>query len=146
MVRYLYCFDIQMGVPSMSSYRAAPRRGHLDRLKRIYGYINLNSHGAILSRINIPDHESQSMPTQYDWSATVYGTAKEGLPSDMPTPKGKTMRTTTYQDANIHHDMITGCAVSGIIHLLNQTPVHWFCKEQKNFGTATYGSEFMFAR
>jgi hypothetical protein len=35
-------FDIQMGVTSMSSFRVAPRQGHLDRLKRIYGYLKRN--------------------------------------------------------------------------------------------------------
>ena len=30
-------FDIQTAVMTLSSFRAAPRRGHLDRAKRIYG-------------------------------------------------------------------------------------------------------------
>jgi hypothetical protein len=36
--------------------------------------------------------------------------------------------------------------MSGIIHLLNQTPIQWFCKKQNVVETATYGSEFMVAR
>jgi hypothetical protein len=126
----------------MCSYRAAPCRGHLDRLKRMYG-IKRNPHRAIRFRVNIPDHESQYMPTQHDWSSTVHGNMKDERPSDMPTPKGKTMRTTTNQDANLHHDIFTGRVASGIIQLLNQTPVYWFCKKQKTVETATYGSEFL---
>jgi uncharacterized protein YciI len=34
-------FDIATAVMSMSRFRVAPREGHLDRLKRIYGYISL---------------------------------------------------------------------------------------------------------
>ena len=31
--------DITTAVMSMSSFRAAPRKGHLDRIRRIYGYL-----------------------------------------------------------------------------------------------------------
>ena len=64
----------------------------------------------------------------------------------MPEPKWKALRTTTYQDSNLYHNLVTGRAISGIIHLLNQTPIFWFCKKQQSVATATYGSEFMFAR
>jgi hypothetical protein len=36
--------------------------------------------------------------------------------------------------------------MSGIIHMVNQTPIQWFCKKQNVVETATYGSEFMVAR
>ena len=139
-------FDIHLSVASMSSFRSAPRQGHLDRLKRIYGYVKRNPDGAIRFRVNIPDHESQGVPVRQDWSSTVYGNTKEELPPDMPEPKGKALRTTTYQDANLYHNWVTGRAMSGIIHLLNQTPIFWFCKKQQSVATATYGSEFMVAR
>jgi hypothetical protein len=32
-------FDIQTATMTMSRFRAAPREGHLDRLKRMYGYL-----------------------------------------------------------------------------------------------------------
>jgi hypothetical protein len=38
--------------------------------------------------------------------------------------------------------MITGKSATGIIHLLNKTPIDWFCKKQSTIETATYGSEF----
>jgi hypothetical protein len=34
----------------------------------------------------------------------------------------------------------------GIIHLVNQAPVSWFCKFQNSIESATYGSEFVTAR
>ena len=42
--------------------------------------------------------------------------------------------------------MITGRAVTGILHLLNGTPIDWFSKRQATVETATYGSEFVAAR
>jgi Reverse transcriptase (RNA-dependent DNA polymerase) len=139
-------FDILLGVTAMSSYRAAPRVGHLECLKRMYGYIKRNPDGAIRFRVKIPDHESQAIPVKYDWSQTVYGDVTEELPPDMPIPKGKVVRITTYKDANLMHDLITGRSMSGVLHFINQTPVQWFSKKQNVVETATYGSEFMVAR
>jgi Reverse transcriptase (RNA-dependent DNA polymerase) len=139
-------FDIQCGVTAMGSYRVAPRQGHLDALKRIYGYLKRNPSGAIRFRTRIPSHHIHTQPTVFDWSASVYGTNPEEIPPDMPTPKGKAVRTTTYNDANLMHDLVTGRSMSGIIHLLNQTPIQWFSKKQNVVECATYGSEFMAAR
>jgi hypothetical protein len=78
--------------------------------------------------------------------SSVYGDNKEELPFKMPPPKGKPFRTTTYADANLMHCLVTGRSMSGIIHMVNQTPIQWFCKKQNVVETATYGSEFMVAR
>jgi hypothetical protein len=139
-------FDIHLGVATMSSYRCAPRQGHLERLQRMYGYLRRNPSGATRFRVKIPNHEALATPVQYDWTSSVYGNVTEELPPDQPIPRGKLMRTTTYQDANLYHDLVTGRAMSGIIHFVNQTPVISFCKKQKTVETATYGSEFMVAR
>jgi Reverse transcriptase (RNA-dependent DNA polymerase) len=139
-------FDIFIGVATMSGFRIAPRQGHMDRLKRMYGYLKRQPDGAVRFRTGIPDHESRDTPKQYEWINSVYGPNQEELPDDMPTPKGKVMRTTCYADANLLHCLATGRSMSGIIHLLNQTPIQWFCKKQNVVETATYGSEFMVAR
>jgi hypothetical protein len=65
----------------------------------------------------------------------------------MPTPRGNPVRTTTFEDANLMHDLTTGRSCTGILHLVNQTYVEWFSKRQKTVAeTATYGSEFIAAR
>ena len=96
-------------------------------------------------RTELPDYSD--LPDQdHDWARTVYGNVREQRPHDAPTPKGKLVRTTTYKDANLYHDMATGKAVTGIIHFLNGTPVEWFTRKQPTVETATYGSEFSAAR
>jgi hypothetical protein len=139
-------FDIHVGVATMGSFRASPRQGHLTRLKRIYGYIKKFPDGAIRFRTGIPDHESYNNLPNHDWMQTIYGKGSEELPTDMPTPKGNPVRTTTYADANLMHDLVTGRSMSGILHFINQTPILWFAKKQATVETATYGSEFMVAR
>ena len=56
------------------------------------------------------------------------------------------MTTTTYVDANLHHDQGTGKAVTACLHIVNATPSHWYTKRQATVETATYGSEFVAAR
>ena len=53
------------------------------------------------------------------------------------------MTTTTYVDANQHHDQVTGRAVTECLHLVNVTPSHWHTKRQATVETATFGSEFV---
>ena len=53
---------------------------------------------------------------------------------------------TSYVDANLYHDMLTGRSVTAVLHFLNQTPVEWFSKKQPTVETATYGSEFVAAK
>ena len=137
--------DVTTAVMSMSSFRAAPRKGHLDRVKRIYGYLAKFDNAALRIRVNEPDY-SQLQDPVYDWAYSVYGDGEELLPHKMPEPLGNYVTLTHYVDANLYHDMLTGKAVTGILHFANQTPIEWFSKKQSTVETATYGSEFVAAR
>ena len=138
-------FDIQTAVMTLSSFRACPRRGHLDRAKRIVGYIKKFEHATIRFRTDLPD--LSALPEQhFDWSTTVYGDCKEYVPSDMPQPLGKPVITSTYVDANLMHDLLSGKSVTGILHVLNKTPIDWYSKKQATVETATFGSEYVAAR
>jgi hypothetical protein len=53
---------------------------------------------------------------------------------------------TTFWDANLYHDMVTGRAVTRILEMLNKTPMDWYTKRQATVETATYGSEFVAGR
>ena len=68
----------------------------------------------------------------------------EGVYDDpkLPDLKGNPIIMTTYVDANLLHDYVTGRSCTGIIHLYNKTVIDWFSKLQNNVETATYGSEF----
>ena len=88
-----------------------------------------------------------SLPHQeHDWSYSVYGDTKELIPLDIPDPLGRPVVTVSYVDANLFHDLIMGRSVTGIIHMLNLTPIDYFSKKQLTFETATYGSEYVAAR
>ena len=80
-------FDIHDQVATMSRFRAAPRQGHMDRLKRIYSYAIRTKDNAIRFRTEQPDYSF--LPDQdFDWTYSVYGNVHEILPDDMPEPLG----------------------------------------------------------
>ena len=140
-------FDVMGATTTMARFRTEPRIGHLARLKRIYGYLKNRTfkHGAIRFRTGPITHDL-SKDVEYDWERTVYGPVTELKPKEAPPPRGPSVTTTTYCDANLYHDKITGRALSGVLHFVNGTPIDWYCKRQATVETATYGSEFVVAR
>ena len=72
-------------------------------------------HATLQYRTKCPDYSN--LPTaRYDWNMTPYGNVPEEIPDDCPTPLGNPVITTTWVDANLYHDFMTGRSVTGIIH------------------------------
>jgi Reverse transcriptase (RNA-dependent DNA polymerase) len=138
-------FDVHTAVMTMSQFRLAPRKGHLHRLQRIYGYLKRYKHGEIRIRTEIPTF-GDIQDIEYDWKKSVYGDIMEEIPSDIPEPLGKSVVQHSAVDANLQHCLLTGRAVTGVMHFLNSTLADWYCKKQATVETATYGSEFVAAR
>ena len=134
-------FDVQTAVMTLSSFRVAPRQGHLDRLKRVYGYVAKTSHACIRFRTDEPDYSSITI-NDHDWTHTIYRDAKEQLPHDAPKALGRRVVHTVYIDANLAHDYVTGKSCVGRLTFLNQTLVDHSSKKLATVETATYGSEF----
>jgi len=122
-----------------------PGQGHLDRVKRIHGCLLKMRHATIKIRTDAPD--CSAIPVKmHGWEHSCYADAEEEMPPDSPKLKGKSITVTSYFDASLHHDAIGGKAVTGVLHLFNQTPVDWFSKLQSAVETAAFGSEHVAAR
>jgi hypothetical protein len=50
---------------------------------------------------------------------------------------------TVYVDADHAHDLVTRRSITGILVMLNDTPISWISKHQKAVVTSTYGSELV---
>ena len=137
-------YDVMCAIMTMSSFRAAPRIGHLERLKRICGYLINTSDYKLRFRTHPIDY-SDVPEKEYDWFQ-IYGDVKEMLPADCPKPLGKSVILTHYVDANLMHDITTGRSVTACLHFINGTPIDAYSKKQPTVETATYGSEFVAAR
>lgn len=138
-------FDIATAVMTLSSFRALPRLGHLDRAKRIVSYLYRYKEAKLRFRVHEPDLSDIVIP-EYDWSTTTYGNVQEDIPTDIPTPLGNPVVTVSYIDANLLHDLVTGRSVTGILHFMNGTLIDWYSKKIPTVETATYGAEFASAR
>ena len=130
---------------TMSRFRQQLRVGHLERLKRIIDYLANLHHGLLRFRTHVPDY-SNLPHKEYDWQRTVYSGAKEEIPHDIPEPKEKHVTTTTCVEANLHHDQVTGRAVTACLHIVNAAPSYWNTKRRFIVETATFGTEFVAAR
>jgi hypothetical protein len=78
-------FDVMTAIVTLGSFRAAPRKGHLERAKRIFGYLSKMRHAKIRVRVSEPDY-SDLPDKEFDWSKSIYGAIEEILPDDAPEP------------------------------------------------------------
>jgi hypothetical protein len=53
---------------------------------------------------------------------------------------------TVYVDADHAHDIVTRRSITGILVMLNNTPIRWISKRQKTVETSTYSSELVSSR
>jgi hypothetical protein len=75
--------DITTAVMSLSSFRAMPRCGHMDRVKRIYGYLSKMREAVVIRvRTDEPDYSGLA-DQEFDWEKSVYGNVSEILPIPM---------------------------------------------------------------
>jgi hypothetical protein len=65
---------------------------------------------------------------------------------DAPPPLGNFVVLSHFGNANMMHDLTTGRSMTGILHLLNKTPIDWFSKKQATVENATYSSEMVAMR
>jgi hypothetical protein len=68
------------------------------------------------------------------------------FPRDLPPEKFPRVRMTIYVDADHAHDLVTRRSITGILFMLNNTPIPWIFNFQKTFETSTYGSELVASR
>jgi hypothetical protein len=112
-------------------------RGYLVTLPRIQKLVS--------DRTEEPDFSG--LPSQvFNWTRSVNGDGCEQVPKDAPLPRGRYVVTSTYLYANLFHDHINGRALTAVLHLVNDTPIDWYCKRQATVEAAPYGSEFVAAR
>ena len=135
-------FNIAITMSTLSSYRVAPQKGHLKCMKRLCGYVKHSAHSAVCIHTDITDY-SEMEHESHEWLHSIYGDIEEELPLNVPTPLGKIVQTSLFFDANLYHDLVMGCAMTGILHLVNQTPMECYCKKQATVATAIYSSEFI---
>jgi hypothetical protein len=122
-----------------------PREGHLKAVKRILSYLKTFPKERVIIDTSYPDHSVYPVEDHSNWME-FYPDASEEIPKDLPPEKGPRVRMTVYVDADHAHDLVTRRSITGILSMLNDTPIRWIYKHQRTVETSTYGSELVASR
>ena len=114
---------------TMSKFFSAPRRGHLDQMKRTYEYLCKFCHNSIHLQVDKPYCSNVPTIMDHHWEHMVYGNHEEDMPIDAPPPLGKRIVFTYYINTNLMHDLLSGKAVTSICTFYSKTPVDWYYKQ-----------------
>ena len=132
--------DILLEVSMMSAHLALPREGHLEQVIHIFGYLKVHKKLRIMFDSDYPQISSNRFKS-YDWF-DFYKDAKEGIPSNMPEPRGLHMSTSAFVDADLAGDKQIRRSQTGILIFCNKAPIHWYSKRQPLVESSTFGAEF----
>ena len=122
--------DISVAVMTLSSFRELPRRGHLERAKRVVDNLSKMEEGGIRYCTELPDYSTLQRP-EYKWVTSVYGEVSELVPKNVQAALGEPVIFTHYFDANLFHDKTTGRSVTGILHMINKTLIYGLPKSNQ---------------
>ena len=134
--------DIAFAVSSLSRFSQSPREGHLNRTKKILGYLKkYPKRGYIIDpRDPIVNVEYKTVIPDF---GNQYSDFVEETDLRLPKPLMKELALNIFVDANHGHDKVTGRSISGIVSFVGRTPVYWCSKRQSSVQTPTFGSEFI---
>ena len=78
---------------------------------------------------------------QFDWE-DFYPDACEPIPLDIPIPRGKSVSTHCFVEANHAVEKTTRRSMTGILIFCNRAPIICHSNRQNGVETSTFGSEF----
>ncbi len=110
--------DILIHVSMLSSFLAAPRQGHLSQVHHIFAYLKKYPRSTMVFDDTTPIVDPSTF-FQADWTE-FYRDAKELIPPNAPTPRGKPVEMYCFCDADHAGDKITRRSHSGILLFLNR--------------------------
>jgi hypothetical protein len=129
----------------MSRFNMLPREGHHKAVKTILPYLKTFPKGRVIIDTSYPDHSVYPIEDHSNW-VEFYQDAGEAIPKDLSPEKGPRVRMTVNVDADHAYDLVTRRSITGILVMLNNTPIRWISKHQKTVETSTYGSELVASR
>ena len=128
-------------VSMMSSYLAMTRRGHLEQVHHIFGYLKSGPKRKLFFDPQHPSIDEKSL-NSYDWYE-FYHDIKEVIPEDMPPPRGQSVSTHCFIDADHAGNKVTRRSQTGLLLFVNHAPIAWYSKWQNTIKTSTFSSEFI---
>jgi hypothetical protein len=106
---------------AMNRFNLLPREDH-KAVKRILSYLKTFPKGRVIIETSYPDHSMYAIEDHSNWMEFYLDASKE-IPKVLPPEKGKRVRMTVYVDADHAHDLVTRISITGILVLVNKTPI-----------------------
>ena len=132
--------DILLEVALLSQYLANPRKGHLDQVYHVFGYLKQVGKRIIYMDPSYP-HISEERFTKFDWEE-FYKEAEEAISPNAPEPRGRPIELHIFVDSDNGEDKMTRRSQTGILIFCNRAPICWISKRQNSVQNSTFGAEF----
>ena len=116
--------DLTCETSMMASMMANPRRGHIDELFHMFGYLKLHHNVEIIFDPTVPDFDIEEFFPRRNWASTPYIDAKEDLPTRVPEPCGLGFTILANVDSDHAGDEVTRQSRTGFIIFLNNAPIY----------------------
>ena len=148
MLNWIVCIgrmDVGFATASLSRFTACPRKGHRDRVLRIFGYLKKYKNRRIVvdSRDPIRVGGKDALNIDYEkMFEETYPDAAEEIDIKCPETRVDELEITAFVDSDHAHDRMTRRSITGLLILVGRTPVYFMSKRQGAIATSTYGAEF----
>jgi hypothetical protein len=133
--------DIMVAVAMLSRFLASPREGHLEQAFHIFAYLKTHDISCLVFSARPPVVDEGAFQNFY-WSK-CYRDAAEAVPPNMPKPRGKSVITTCFVDADHDGCRITRRSQTGILIFVQRSPILRYSTRQNTAETSTFGSDFI---
>ena len=117
----LGCIVIMYATIVLSQFRPAPRKYHLTNIQNLCSYLKKCTSMSIKFNTKMPVYYNFNT-IEGNWG-NQYDGEPEDLPHSFPTPMGNPVLISRFFDANLMNYLTMGRSHTGIIHLLNKTPI-----------------------
>jgi hypothetical protein len=138
-------FNIAYATSAMSRFNMLPREGHLKAVNSVLSHLKTYPEGRVMIDASNLDHSVFPVEYHSNWME-FHPDFSEEIPEDLPPEKRPRVRMTVYVDADHAHDLVTRSSITGVLVMINNTPIRWISKRQKTVETSTYGSELVASR
>jgi hypothetical protein len=137
--------DVAHATSSLSRFTACPRKGHLERLLRVFGFLKKRPNWRIVVDSQDPIYEGGEDLLSRDFTKELgdqYPGAFEEIDANLPKPLINEIEITVFVDSDHAHDKVSRRSITGLLIFVGRTPVFYTSKRQGAIETLTYGAEF----
>jgi hypothetical protein len=132
-------FDINVEVAKLSSFNCMPRKGHLEAVYSIFGYLRQHENSELVFDARRPNYD-ESRFVKTTWK-DIYGDVTEDIPMNRPESRGNPVKVSLFSDADHAGNLLPRRSHTGLMIFLNNALVDWYSKGQVTVESSTFGSE-----